>query len=497
MKGGKPVMAKEQQIYVHQAYNAPFDNVQFITAKAANFKPNSFDPSGYPNTQHPMDDSTASSIPETNESDTSGTSPSQSEERRGHVFRVFLGVFGCLTVLAVVGVAVYSKLAKDDIEGTRSRRYASEMSMTVTNQQFSEEFLNQSSPDFADFQTSFCSNMTVIFSKTTALGNYRGCSVVDLRNGSVVVDFTLYFIGTTAPSVVDIFTSLTKGSNSSVEGTITLTTGLEIAEKSVQVLKIVGDVPIDQFVVNVPVPPQPVARPTTTTDVPTTRITSLGENINSTSNTTDPTRDLFNTTDEGSTTTEPSFATDNGTTGSTNDANATQTSGSNSTEDPGRLTEDSSNSTDLSTDLPEDVTNSTTTSVENENSTVSSTTTTADSVNSSDNSTSPDPNEVSNYTTESTSNSTDDATTNSATSYISTTEPGDGFNSTNSSTQTSTDGLDNSQRTPDLESSNSTAENLNTTVHANNFSTPTPISSTTATSSSSSSTSSPPTDTNA
>ena len=64
------------------------------------------------------------------------------------------------------------------------------------------------------------------------------------------MEFTLFFISTTPPSITAILTTLTKGSVS-IEGTVTLRSGLQITGSTAEVLKIT-DVPEDRFAPNIP-----------------------------------------------------------------------------------------------------------------------------------------------------------------------------------------------------------------------------------------------------
>ncbi|XP_076454435.1 uncharacterized protein LOC143289320 [Babylonia areolata] len=275
---------KGRQLHRNPAYNAPFNDVDFTAAKAADVKqrPGYHDTACFPHHHHHQDHhhqdhhhqscsrpttttttTSTASITNSDGDSSSGSRDSNSDPKgRRRVVQGVVGALCFLALLAVVAVALYFKLYVPDDPDPVDKEYVVELQVTVTNHQFQDEMTNQSSQAFQDFEAMFRRNMTAVFSEDSSLGRYRGCSVYNLSQGSVVTTFALFFstLGGEVPGKARVLDTLTRDAAFYPgQGTVVLPPGLGILMGSAKVLRL-QEVPHVQFVVpGVSVTTQPPA----------------------------------------------------------------------------------------------------------------------------------------------------------------------------------------------------------------------------------------------
>ncbi|XP_071163007.1 serine-rich adhesin for platelets-like isoform X2 [Mytilus edulis] len=120
----------------------------------------------------------------------------------------------CLVGAAILIIALVANQRTDKTDYVK-------VNMTVAiNKTFTAELNDPNSPEYKNFTTEFCNEMKNVYASTsTSVDGYYGCKVNQLTEGSIIVNYFIYFISTVNQQVTTDTVSTTLTTHLTVSGT--------------------------------------------------------------------------------------------------------------------------------------------------------------------------------------------------------------------------------------------------------------------------------------
>ncbi|VDI25493.1 Hypothetical predicted protein, partial [Mytilus galloprovincialis] len=163
------------------------------------------------------------------------------------------------------------------------------VNMTVAiNKTFTAELNDPNSPEYKNFTTEFCNEMKNVYASTsTSVDGYYGCKVNQLTNGSIIVNYFIYFISTANQQVTSNAVSTTLTAHLTVSGSqlgtlVFITSTIIVHDVVTETLE--SPPVVEQIVTTTTV--QSTIETTTNDNVPSTETTPASETVQQTEATT-------------------------------------------------------------------------------------------------------------------------------------------------------------------------------------------------------------------
>ncbi|XP_052105717.1 mucin-22-like isoform X3 [Mytilus californianus] len=188
----------------------------------------------------------------------------------------------CLVGAAIITIALLADQRTDKTDYVK-------VNMTVAiNQTFTPELNDTESTEYKTFATKFCSEMENVYaSKSSSVDGYFGCKVIQLTDGSIIVNYVIYFISTTNQQVTTDTISTTLITHLTVSGTqlgslVVITSTIIVHDVATETLE--SPPAVDKIATTTTI--KSTIETTTKENVPSTETTPASETVQQTEATT-------------------------------------------------------------------------------------------------------------------------------------------------------------------------------------------------------------------